>query len=524
MLMNINSFESNILNNVTSNTDDYSWKYLTCTYRPWTLAFKAIGDIYDEAFLLLISFIEIYIDRTEDKTILDFIHYYNLYLKDFFKVSIEKVEFTERDSMIKAVKTAIDNEKTILMPCDLIELHYNPMYKIEHRYKCMVIKGYDLPRELFYIIDNIHIDYGSSTILTDFTCYIDEMHRMNKSFSKMMGINPCFYTINKFGEGNVTFYTSLKYLNILLKKVDNNEIPIIHWEKEIINIKKDSKYNDKMTEIVKAMDFKYVFYDILFKMLRRISDNQYNEYEDEIKEINKEWENIRRTVQYNAELGRNSLYLYDEITDIEKRENIFIKKVINVIENITEISEIKIDRCGEFRILNNSKAQITNSHNEVIIEHDKKRKYDTWLMQDNATQLLLDNVTKGFLEANVDFQTGIGEDIHVGIIIKLQSGKKYLFGNVRGEHVAIYCPEMGRDFELYSRLCYQKHYKSDCYFRVEIDESEMRFMCLDRSANEKECVFIEPLTEKVVSVGLFSKTWEYLDHRVKFYDISYLFN
>lgn len=526
MLMNeyTKNPDRSILNNVVPNTDEYSWKHLTCTYRPWVTGFKAFGEVFNDTFLLLSSFIGIYIDCTEDKMILDIVDFYKIYLEDYFGISIDKINFNSRYDMINAVKEAIDNNEPVLVPCDLIELHYNPMYMLEHRYKCMIIKGYDLYRDLFYIIDNIHVDYGSSTILTDFTCYIDEMFQMNKSFSNMMNIEQCIYKLNKFKDNNITYFTALKYLNGLLKKVEVNEISIIHWEKEIITMKKDNNYTRKMDEIIKTMDFKYTFYDLLFKIFRKLSKEEIQIYlYDEIKKINFEWEQVRREVQYNKEIGRSSQGLYKKIEFLEINEKKLMKAISSFIENISEPDCLPEEKIRGFRILNNNLAKINDVVDGVIIVHNKAQKYDTWIMQDNAAQLLIDNVNEGSLEVKIDFSTGIGEDIHAGIIVKLKSGKKYLFGNVRGKQVSIYCPELGENFDLYSRLSYWEVCEADKYFKVEIDSLEIRFICLDRLKNEPQCIYKEPLIEDIQSVGLFSKTWEYLEHKVRFYDINYHF-
>ena len=42
-----------ILNQVVQN-DDYCWKDLTCTCRPWMTGFKSFGQTYEAAFLFLL--------------------------------------------------------------------------------------------------------------------------------------------------------------------------------------------------------------------------------------------------------------------------------------------------------------------------------------------------------------------------------------------------------------------------------------------------------------------------------------
>ena len=515
----------NILHNVTSNNDTYCWKDLTCTYRPWMTALKSFGEKYCDSFLLLVSYIAIYIDRCENKMILDMVKYYTEYLQDYFGISIKEYKVTNKFDMMKSIKTSIDNNMPVLIPCDLINLHYNPMYMLEHRYKCMVVKGYDFDRDLLYILDNIHIDYGSSTILTDFTCYVDEMYLMNKEFASTNNIMQSIFALNKYADNTVTYYTTLKHLNTLIKKCNSDEIKIIHWEKEIINLKKDINYKSKMDEIVKALDFKNVFCDKLFMMLDKFYKDKIliSKLKSEMINLNYRWEHIRRTVQYNKELEKNCDYLLKEISSLEEKELIFMNKLSELIDDIREINESDSKYIKGFRILDNSISEIKETTNGILVEHSKMHKYDTWIMQDNATQLLIDNITKGTIETKINFNTGIGEDTHAGIIIKLESGKKYLFGNVRGEHISIFCPELEEDFNLYTKLGYKESNECNFCFKVEVDPYEIRFICLNYITKDPECVYIEKINEKIKCIGLFSKTWEYIEHNVEFYDIIYSF-
>ncbi len=517
---------NNIINRIISNDDKYCWKDLTCTYRPWMTAFKSFGNNYEEAFLLLMSYVAIYIDDTEDKKILDLIEFYDKYVKEYIGISIEKYKFNEVQEMIVCVKKAIDNGQPVLVPCDLIKLTYNPMYLLEHRYKCMVVKGYDIDRNLLYILDNIHIDYGSSTILTDFISQTTEMYEMNKAASLTLNYEQCIFGLDIVDKNDIREYTALRYLNNLIRLAVDNKLKVIHWEKEIVNMTKDNGYKRKMDEIIKTLDFKNVFSDVLFKMLhrfRKLDTNDITKLKHEFESINKEWEILRRKILHDKEINANLDILNYDFDIIEKKELDFMKKLSEVIELLDDESFQTDQIIDDFIILDNVGSDITKTERGIKIKHSKQKKYDTWLMQDNSVQLLLSNVKKGSLETRLAFDTGIGEDTHAGIIIKFRSGKKYLFGNVRGEHVSVFCPEDGDEFDKFSRLSYEEAGKNDTYFKVIINESDIKFLCQNLSGGDEECVYSVCENEDIEYVGLFSKTWEYLDHTVEFYDIKHDF-
>lgn len=238
---------------------------------------------------------------------------------------------------IDYVKHEIDKGRPVLIPVDLNELSYNPMYKKEHRYKYMIIKGYDIERELFYILDNIHIDFGSATILTDFTSRFDEMYSMNHSF--------------------------------------------------------------------------YEFF---------------------------------------ASEAKDLQHFYSLDASDKKRINSYTSKV--------------------------------------------------------------------------DVKQNIGDDIHSGIIVKFSDGYRYLFGNYRGERTALFCPNLEEDFSIYECLNFdnnmEKEDKSNSYFKVVYTGEELEFHCFNIDTLVDECIYKIPTQGKDFSMGLFSKTWEKLDHTVRFYDIS----
>ena len=138
-------------------------------------------------------------------------------------------------------------------------------------------------------------------------------------------------------------------------------------------------------------------------------------------------------------------------------------------------------------------------------------------MQDNACQLLIDHVSNGKFEVKVHSDTCFGEDIHSGIIVKLKSGIKYLFGNVRGRMIAIYCPELDENFELYSKIKFFKNEAQDDAYKVVIKEKEIDFYYMEE---ENPIYTVSTENDEIASVGIFSKTWEYLEHKVYFYDVK----
>jgi len=498
----------NILNQVVQNDDEYSWKQLTCTYRPWMVGFKSYGNNYQDAFLLLISFVEIYFDKRRDKMILDFIDNYEEHLEKYLGIRINKVCYNDESELEKKIISAIDKKQLIQIPCDLINLPYNPMYMLEHRYKCIIVKGYDRNRGLLYILDNIHIDYGSSTILTDFVSSVKEMFTMNQSFAKEHGMLKCFYTLEKVNNKTVDERETLLLLKSILSEYMCDENKVIHWEEELGSVKNKKS----IEEIVKTLDFKFVFVSTLKKMLRRFSgiENVVDKICDDYCELCGKWELLRNDVLYENTLSEDERRLISERLKNDERK--IFSGMIKIIESVSKYKEIEKNEVDEYRVLNNYNAIIEKKMNGYCMYHSSEYKYDTWQMQDNAVQLLIDGVRGGMLETKIKIHGCYGEDIHSGIIIKMKSGFRYLYGNLRGRFIALYCPEREADFEIY---CEIKSHHEDDLLKVVIDENKLKFYYM-----EDEKTVVEVSGDRVESIGLFSKTWEYLEHSVEFYDVK----
>lgn len=508
-----------ILNQVVPNDDDYCWKNLTCTYRPWMTGFKSFGQTYEDAFLLLVSFIEIYFDEVEEKRLLDFVENYEQYLESFIGIRIRKHTFRSLREMQSLIINSIDQEQPVLVPCDLIALPYNPMYMLEHRYKCMVVKGYDVKRDLLFIIDNIHIDYGSSTILTDFVSQTAEMYNMNKEISTSLEYEQCCFSLEKVTQEDIRAYTILKKLGELIDQYLLKPEKVIHWEKKLQYLVHKRNMAKPIEEIIKTLDFKYVFRDRLHQLLECLLGNHdkveklCTQYDD----VCADWLNLRNEILFSEDASIEMSDLQLRIQNAEQKEVLFMKDLAAVIGELPDKAVEEKRLYGKFRVLNNSKAIIQKMENGFEIEHDKGRKYDTWQMQDNACQLLVDHVSNGKFEVKVHSETCFGEDIHSGIIVKLKSGIKYLFGNVRGRIIAIYCPELDDNFELYSKVKYSENKLQDDQYKVVIQDEQIDFYYME---DEKAIYTVSLTDDEIESIGLFSKTWEYLEHKVCFYDIK----
>lgn len=514
------NMENKILFNVNPNKDKYTWKQLSCTYRPWQTVLQVLGDKYVDAFLLCISYYAIYVDKCVYKIITDFIEPYNKYFSIDLGISIDSLPCNDFKSFDSAISKIIDSNSPVLIPVDLMYLHYNPMYLLEHRYKCMVIKGYDDKRGLYYILDNIHIDYGASTKLTDFVIKKEELFSMFNSACNELHIISQLYYWQKKSDIDLNGYTVLQLLSRIIKKTCS-DVGVSRLEEQMLSLDWD-KDKEFIVEIEKNLDFRYVFFDKLNLYLSRIKECKQRDIAITSMILNKiydDTDSLRRASLQTKYLPLNEYnklkaeqlellgILAESLSSLNENDFVEDDSVISGFENCT--------------IVNNLSAPIYFSEENIVIQHEKANKYDTWIMQDNAVQILYPVSCNGFIQARFSMVTGIGEDTHTGIILHDTNGTTYLFGIVRGEFIALYCPQLENDYNIFEHHNFKENSDNVNKFRVEVRCGEVTFYYCDVQSDEM--ISCCTLKINIKDIGLFSKTWENIAHKVTIDNITCVF-
>lgn len=506
----------NILLGINPNKDTYTWKQLSCTYRAWETAMQFYGDSYVNYFLLCTSFYAGYVDKIRQKKFTDFIDPYNDNFQDILGVRIVKKISYDFATFKNNIVNLIDSNIPVLVPVDLMYLHYNPMYLLEHRYKCMLIKGYDKERELFYILDNIHIDYGASTVLTDFVINEEELFRMFESVCDTTRIEKNIFGLKK----EHSLANEIDLFHMIGNFINNNSVGgISKIESDIIELQVNGNA-DYLLEAHKSVEYIYVFIDQVKKMVDFLEGEKKHicmSIISELQSIRDELDMLRRGALQTKVIPEDEYRHYKEreAGRLESLSNIFM----NVCEDDILLKSSDGDKCGTFKVVNNLNAPIKINKDEIVVSHKKGYKYDTWIMQDNAVQILIENPMDGFIESRFSMETGVGEDTHAGFIVHTKDDRTYLFGIVRGEFIALYCPENGAKYSLFEKYNFLADDINVNTFRIEYSGGDVIFKYYDHKL--KDMIACYTLDIKIKDIGWFSKTWENIEHRVLIDNISY---
>lgn len=181
-----------IISGIVENKDKYPWEQLGCFYRPFAILFESFSMGYFDIFLFYTSYYNSFSADgqfsnifEEDKTCKQsFFNFYENVLKDRLGLYINLIEFWTEEEMHLKIREELDSGAPVLVPIDLIELSYNQGYKQESHMHFFIMKGYNNSKEIYYILDNMHLEGGSSTIYKDFTLKYKDLYGMMQAYFK----------------------------------------------------------------------------------------------------------------------------------------------------------------------------------------------------------------------------------------------------------------------------------------------------------------------------------------------------
>ncbi|MDP4147320.1 MAG: amino acid adenylation domain-containing protein, partial [Bacillota bacterium] len=542
---------SNIIKGINSNNDQYSWEELNCFYRPIAIIFKYFKKEYFDLILFNISFYSSFMADSEldsiqeggvDKT---FMRIYENFLHDKFKIKFKKIEYSTPDEMHEKIKESIDNDSPVLVPVDIYGLVYYPMYKKNHQSHYCVIKGYDTQREMYNILDNLHIDNGASTIYKDFSAKFEDVYELNKLYREVFDTKsrkPFFWSISneRVNEEYYDIYQCILEHSNYLKQVNNNPSKIKYLEYEVIdkiqqgNLGESSneKIRNMITAIIPIINCKAVYYDLTFKFLEKlnVSSKVILELKDIQKKLNVNWNNIRLNILDNVVQGN---YEFKEIQSLVacnlEEERKYRQKFIEIVAQLEQMSiynkaEKEKSNNNEFEEYNNKNAQILVGKKEIKFNLDSDKTYDIWISEDNGPQMLsqVSDSREFNIEGKLNLDFEMEEVFHDGIILKFKKGINILFGIVK-EHLqdnklVIYCPQSNDSYIIFEKL-YGK--QKQIYLKVIKKDSIYSFYYREGINDEWNNIKSIDTKDHIKNVGFFSKKWQFGKHSASISEIHY---
>lgn len=522
-----------IQNKIVPNNDKYNPRQLTCFHKPWAILYGSIREEYFDLYLLTSVFYENYaygnyfpLFGSSENLNENYYRFAKEILEPRFGVNVEKISYENKDEFVMNIAEKLAAGERILVPADLIELPYYEDYKLNHHIHFFVIKGFDIEKKIFYVLDNMQIDGGSDGIYKNFAIPFDCMYGMAETcFDSYFASEsiPYFWTLKSLKKEEEEGYTvseALKNHKAELEYAGIHTELLSYPEEYIITNQVSGTLNFSRT-YAKTLNYKEVYFDMLFKKLMEsnIDETILQDIINKKKQNYDAWEKLRALVMYhyakqNGRLGE----LEKEYRQCVSEDKEFFDNVVNAIKNIkrNKLRPDTPDEVYKANIYNPKLADVSINGNNVLIHHSKADVYDTWKNQDNATQILFKKRPEDEIEFSCELHIKNEADFPFfsGMIIKNDDGKMFLFGNDAKCSMALYCPQMEENFTINKEDFYDEKMILKCI----ITHNEMLFCYCNLQENEGNSWKIKK-TGNISRIGIISKTWNAIEHQSEFYNI-----
>uniref|UniRef100_UPI00389A4693 non-ribosomal peptide synthetase n=1 Tax=Tumebacillus lacus TaxID=2995335 RepID=UPI00389A4693 len=522
-----------VLSSVLPNQDTYTWEQMDCFHKPLAILAESFRPQGFDLFSFYAGLWETFDVNGHFRAAI-FAEDNAPHSPEFFtffeqvvgpKLGLKLHTFTADDepTFRRLVEQEIGLGRPVMIPGDLYGLYYTVNYRNEPHRHFFIVKGVDPQRDLYFLLDNMHLDNGARPTYRDFYGRPENLYEMYRLYGKHFGTRVFWSMESMPVQQTWSELHALLDLRTLYEQVEAGTAALHYLEQELLREVAETGEVPRFGAVMQLLNFKHVLYDLLFKFLPKadVSPADVSVLRDLADELSAGWGQVRMEIFDMLSAGElSSEALWQQIDAMANREHafreLFLKTVeVEVLLERIRLQEVQAGKDG-FTELNRLGAAITRDDGRIVIEHAADTRYDSWIVQDDAPQLLMETgMGQSFdIEVRLHTETPIGASYHAGLVLKLQDGRKLLFGIESGELLSLYAPEQ-LEFTL------AKHpYPHMRFLRVEAKESSYRFMA--RASQEEdwfECAALS-LQQSVRQFGLFSKTWEPIAHTLEFTDLQ----
>ncbi|MBE5927402.1 MAG: hypothetical protein E7270_10615 [Lachnospiraceae bacterium] len=473
-----------ILSNVTENEDSYKWSELNCFYKVFAIALGASDKSFFDYFVMYVSAYILYVIQGNGHLSFDsgdcVLEYYRRELQPIFGNELNKIEYGGYRSFIKKVYNELSENRVVIVPCDLFYLPYCKSYMELHKRHYMVVKGIDTAKGIVYILDNMHIELGASTIYKDFMLDIRVLYDMAEAFRKNFE-NICNkgFCWSISSERNKNFeIDNDNYFLRLKENILNNDDYVE------LNILDEKLYCDmSMEKYLSYANLRVVFYNTLKKLT---TDEN---CKIRLDSLLKEWNILKLEMTY-----RNGKNIKEKVTKTIEEE----KECIRGYEFANKLFISSV--LNNYEIFNRKNAEISYNENIINIRLSGNEIYDIWGNADNGV-IILKECTERKCNAVMEIDTEFGSSSHCGIYIEFEDGRRILFGSLGRLNMAVHSID---DMDRYELCMYQEVVEEKMNIGIEYNDE----FCYFYSGCDMKCRHKLCLDSKIAKVGFFVKTWE----------------
>ncbi|MFD2670178.1 AMP-binding protein [Marinicrinis sediminis] len=525
-----------VISEIRQNEDTYSWDEVNCFYKPFAIAMQGFEEEYFDQFLFYSSMYTTFAPdgwcrdffEISEKSMQSFFDCYDKVLEPKFQVGIREQQYESMEEMHACIISSINQRAPVIVPVDLFHLYYYNNYGKTHHVHHLLIKGYDESTGIYYMLDNMQVDEGSRPVYRDFMVRKEDLYEMNQSYFSHFYPHleqSYFWVVGKEGE-RAPHRKEQALLDVAqwYERVEQDPSAIVFMEEEVLREIRATGDVQRCWRAAQLHHFKRVFYDILLKWLREANANNLADVaglEQQIHQLQTRWSEMKlRLMDEISQPAPNLTKVEQEMTQVIDLERAFRLRYLDVISALQvkeQTSQSKEEGAEHGWIIHNVKgADIQADLDQAEIVLPAHQKFDTWIQQNHAPQLLVKpKADEDFVfECEVKFETA-GKGFHLGTILYLSNGMKFLFGYFHDQEMTVICPEYPGQFELSRDAFQSRHF----HLRLQKTLNTCSFQYKQSSAEQWETSCVLELTDQVESYGLMVKTFEPIAMKTAFLDI-----
>jgi amino acid adenylation domain-containing protein len=518
-----------MIDSLTGIGQQFDWMQLDCWHRPVGIILGSFqpcfGDIlYFNSSFYNSFFLDAYGQLLTAPTIeiYDiFFQFYEKHLREKLGVAFSAVIYQGKDMFHKRVIELLEQDCPVLIPVDLYEIYYSRLYLGEHHMHYIIIKGYDADNGIYYILDCEQVDYGTSTCYNDFILKFDDVYNAVGSYlqtyhNKAEG----FFWYAKLESNSVYDRTDCLMDHAqILEKINHNHEPIVFLEKEIIHMHQSGQLSDIYQNIVYLLRFKDVYYsELLLFIHETFGQDSKMKAALAMNALKSAWGKIQNQIFSNFEEGNAH---YGDIDSEMARCIILEESFRNLLIEITKGSRFihqAEDAAKQWKERNHGSGVILMNGQGLQIRHSFDKIDYTWFNVDKAPQMLWPT-KKNSCEFSVCVhnQGPVGYRYHAGIIVRLISGMKFIFGNYRQKRIDLSCPEIDMNMPLKAASIKRR----SIYLKVTYAEDLLAFFYKYHETEQYIHFYQYRLIEPVIEIGIISNKWDLFQHAIQLTDIFF---
>ncbi|MDI4648222.1 non-ribosomal peptide synthetase [Cohnella hashimotonis] len=531
-----------VLGSVAPNRDDFTWEQINCFTKPMAILFDSLAPGTFDLFLFHVQFgLTFFPDGWKEDLFergsephADFFELYEKALKPIFGVDLGRRSYSSEAEMREVLIEALDRGQPALVPGDLFGLYYSHHYRSEPHTHYFIVKGYDAKRDLLFVLDNMHIDDGARPVYRDFVIPFAGLYEMNRLYAVNWcadGTAPYLWSLSRPTDEPVSPASSLAYHREQLERWRRGESALRFLEREIAIEVETRQDAGRFAKAIPLSNYKSVYYELLYKLLEEAGGEAaaVGALRARSAKIAAAWEPLRLALF--DRIGERTYRFADLMPEIERNvaeEHAFFEETLLLLkQTVSAAAEgrdygnaIELDGTGRLQVINPNGTLIERTGEQIRIVHTVGRIDDTWIVKDEAPQLLLSPVSEAFA-----FETATVNDVkfggcfHNGIIVKFKTKGKIMFGCARRKLLGVFYPERTDNYELYARPEVDAVHE----LRIEAEEAgKLRFLARHGTEEAWELLLELDAPDEIARIGLFSKTWEPTDHATVFSNVRFM--